>query len=182
MKRIYKICFLGLVLSGLLMACNDGASIQKYYIEKQDSGDFISFDIPASIVNLNENASKETKEALASIKKLNVLAFKINNANKDDYDAEKKKVTEILKSNKFNELMRVKHENVNIQVKYLGTDETIDELILFASDNSKGFALARVLGDHMRPENIVKLLNNIKDFDKDNPAITQLEDVLKDVK
>ncbi len=181
MKSIKSILLLGVIFSGLLVGCNDGASIQKYYVEKQDNNNFISFDIPASIVSLDENASKEIKDALASIKKLNVLAFKINATNKDEFTAENKKVKEILKNEKFNELMRVKHQNVHIQVKYLGTDDTIDELILFASDNKKGFALARVLGDHMHPEKIIKLLNNVKDFDKDNPAIAQIEHILKEV-
>ena len=42
-------------------------------------------------------------------------------------------------------------------VKYIGTDSTIDELIVLGTMNEKGFAIIRVLGDNMEPAKIMKL-------------------------
>ncbi len=164
-----------LILGISFTSCNKEQSLQEYYIEKQQTNEFISFDIPASIIELNEDASKESKEAMSSLKKFNLLAFEKSDSNNDVYTLEKEKVKFILKNKKYQELMRVKHENANIIIKYLGTDEEIDEIIVFASDNEKGFAIARVIGDNMKPEKIIKLIKNIDKVDKDNPAFSQLK-------
>lgn len=181
MKKQY-LYIIGLVLFMVLFtSCNKASSLQQYYVEKQNNSEFISLDLPASLVNLNEESSTETKEALASIKKLNILAFKINDSNKNDFNNEFKKVKEILNNKKYNELMRVNHEGTNIVIKFLGDDEAIDEIIVLASDKNKGFALARVLGNKMNPQKIVSLFKNINDFDKDNSAFAQIEGLFDDL-
>ena len=76
--------------------------------------------------------------------------------------------------------MRMKHEGVNVMIKFQGSDEAIDEFILFAADQEKGFALARVLGDKMEPAKIMKMMNDIKNVDAEGTALTQLEDMFKD--
>jgi len=171
-----------LFLALSFVACNSGVSLQKYYVEKQNNDNFLSIDLPASLISLNENASSETKEILSTLKKLNVLAFKINETNKDDFIAENKVVKQILSHKKYNELIRVKYQKAHVTVKYLGEEDAIDEVILFASDKDKGFALARVLGNNMRPEKIIQLLQNLDDIDKDNAAFSQIEGFLKDIK
>ncbi|MEN8186137.1 MAG: DUF4252 domain-containing protein [Bacteroidota bacterium] len=164
-----------LILGVTFYSCDNQQSLQEYYVEKQQTNEFISFDLPASIIQLNEDAGEESKEAMASLKKFNLLAFKTDESNKEMYSIEKEKVKTILKNKKYQELIRVKHENANIMVKYLGSEEEIDELIVFASDNQKGFAIARVIGDHMKPEQMIKLINNINKVDKDNPAFSQIK-------
>ena len=89
----------------MFMACNNQPSIQEYYVEKQQNDNFIALDLPASLLKLDENASKETKETLNTIKKLNVLAFKVTEANKKDFDGEYAQVKTILKGKKYNELI-----------------------------------------------------------------------------
>jgi len=165
-----------------LVACNKQPSIQEYYIEKQDSGDFIAIDLPASILKVGEGASEETRETLSTIKKMNILAFKVNDSNQQEFDAEYTKVKEILKNDNYNELMRMKHEGINIVINYLGDEEAVDEFILFASDKNRGFALARVLGDHMEPQKIIKMAEDFKNIDKEGAtdAFGQLTELFGD--
>lgn len=177
-KSILNIVYI-LITVVLFTSCNGGQSLQEYYIEKQNNDNFISFDIPASIFSLKDDVSNESKETLNSLKKLNVLAFKINNTNKTDYSVENEKIKNILKNKKFNELMRGKNKGIHFVIKYLGTDEAIDEVILFASDKTKGFVVARVLGDHMNPEKIMKVIKDMKSLDKDNAAFSQLGNLLE---
>ena len=180
-KAIFTIMSI-MILGSVLISCNSEPSLQEYYVEKQESNNFISLDLPSSIITLNDDVTPEMKETMASIKKLNVLAFKIDSLNKDSYSTEYKKVKNILNGNNFNELIRMKHENANIVIKYLGSDEAVNEFIILAADNTKGFALARVLGDKMKPEQIMKLAQNINDVDKSNAAFSQIEGLLSDFK
>ncbi|MCB0473194.1 MAG: DUF4252 domain-containing protein, partial [Flavobacteriaceae bacterium] len=74
MKQLLKISALLMVM--LLTSCADQHSLQKYYVDNQDNADFISIDIPASVITLKDNVSAEDQEALKSLKKMNILAFK----------------------------------------------------------------------------------------------------------
>jgi len=177
MKNQVKTIFLLLMTAMMFVACNKQQSIQEYYVEKQENNNFIAIDLPASLIKLNENASQETRETLGTIKKLNVIAFKINDSNKKDFDAEFAQIKTILKGDRYNELMRMKHENYNIVINYEGSEEAVDEFILFASDKNQGFALARVLGNKMQPEKIMKMVNDFKSIDKDDAAFSQLTEL-----
>lgn len=162
-----------------LAACaGSEASLQKYYIDSQDNKNFISVDIPASIIALKDDVPEEAREALSSLKKMNVLAFRKNETNGAEYEVENKKIKEILKSNKFSELMRVKDKGRNIVIKYEGDEntESFDEVVVYASDKQTGFALVRVLGDDMKPEKIMKLMKSIENVDNSSEGLKQLGD------
>jgi len=172
MKRI--VIYIGALLMLIVsISCGSEASLQKYYIDSQEDKNFISLDVPASVLKLKEGVAQEDKEALESLKKFNILAFKVDDTNKAQYDTEKQKVKAILKNPKFKELMRAKDKGINFIIKYEGDDELIDEVIVYASDKTKGFALVRVLGDKMDPAKIMKLANNIREVDSD--GFKQLE-------
>ena len=179
MKRIISIIVIFAAMGQVLTSCDREPTLQEYYVEKQDSDNFISIDLPSSIITLKEGVSKEDQKTLESVKKLNLLAFQLTDKNKADFDKEKDQIKKILKGKKFNDLMRVNHKTTHVIVKYLGTDDAIDEVVVFASDNKKGFALARVIGDDMKPDKIAKLLKNIKDIDKDNPALSSIRGLLE---
>lgn len=169
---------LGLVM---LQACDKQKSVQEYYVEKQENNNFIAIDLPASMVSLDESASEETRETLKTIKKLNVLAFKVNDSNRAEYEKEYAEVRQILKNDKYNELMRMKHEGVNVVINFEGNDEAVDEFILLASDNSRGFALARVLGDKMQPAKIMKMAEDMKNLNADGSALAELGELFGDL-
>lgn len=169
---------LGLVM---LQACDKEKSVQEYYVEKQENNNFIAIDLPASLVSLDETASEETRETLKTIKKLNVLAFKVNDSNRAEYEKEYAEVRKILKNDKYNELMRMKHEGVNVVINFEGNDEAVDEFILLASDQSRGFALARILGDKMQPAKIMKMAEDMKSLDADGSALAELGELFGDL-
>ncbi len=175
MKKII-IILIGVVFTGgIVVSCNSNKSLQSYFVEKQESNNFIALDLPASLISLNEDVSEETKETISSIKKLNILAFKLNDLNKNEYRSEFKEVKEILKNDNYNELVRMNHKNANIVLKYQGSDEAINEFVLLISDKTKGFALARITGNKMNPRKIMKLVQNLDEFDKDQSALAQIE-------
>jgi len=182
MKKIILIIIGFVFVGGIFSSCKNDKSLQAYYVDKQESNNFIALDLPASLINLKEDVSDETKETISSIKKLNILAFKVNDSNRNEYETEYKEVKEILKNDKYNELVRVNHKNAKIILKYLGNDDAVDEFILFASDDSKGFALARILGNNMDPEKIMKLVKNLDEFDSDQSAFAQIEGLLGEIK
>lgn len=174
MKYLVKISAL---LMMILASCADQHSLQKYYVDNQDNADFISIDIPASVITLKENVSAEDQEALKSLKKMNILAFKKNDTNGAEFLSEENKVKSILKNDKYKELMKFKDKGRNVVVKYEGDNNEIDEVVVFASDKEKGFALVRVLGDNMQPAKIASLAKNIADIDAD--GLKQFEGLLK---
>ncbi len=183
MTKMIKTFSMLLFASLLLVACNKQPTIQEYYVQKQETDNFIAIDLPASLLKVSDDASEETKETMATIKKLNILAFKINETNEAEYKSEYTMVKEILKGKKYNELMRMKHENMNVIINYQGDDDAINEFVLFAADNDRGFALARVLGDKMQPEKIMKMANDLKNIDSEgaSDAMAQISDLFGDV-
>ena len=179
MKFINKIIIVitGIVL--LTVSCSKEMTLQEYFVKNQDNDQFILIDIPSSVIVLDENASEEARDALKSIRKFNLLAFKIDSLNKNEYFDEKQLVKKILSQDQFNELVRMKHDKVQIQVKYIGDDTSVDELIVFASEDSKGFLLARILGKEMTPGAMLKLAENIGTIDKDHPALAGLKQIFE---
>ena len=176
MKTLSKIiAFIAFIV--VISSCASAPSLQKYYIDSQDNKNIISLDVPASIISLKDNVSPEVEEALSSLKKFNILAFKKNGSNEAEYKIEDQKVKAILKNTKFKELMHVKDKGRNIVLKYEGDDNSMDEVIVYASDNSQGFALIRVLGENMEPAKIMKLANNISKVDSE--GFKQLEGLFK---
>ena len=165
-----------------LVSCNDYPSLQKYYVDSQESAEFISLDIPASIVSLKDaDASDEVKSTLKSIKKINFLAFQITEENTASFDAEKTKVKAILKNPKYQELMRVTDKGRTLIVNFLGEADAIDEIILYGSDKELGFALVRVLGNKMDPAKMMKLVNEVN-LDDDSGSMQQIGAFMKNFK
>ena len=159
----------------LIISCDSSPSLQKYYVDNQGNNEFIMIDLPTSILELkDQDVSEEMQLTLNSIKKLNFLALELKDDNKEMYETEKRKISAILKNPKYKELMHLNNNKNTVNVKYLGEDDAIDEVVFFGSDNEKGFALVRVLGDNMNPAQILKLTQEIK-IDGDN---SQLKDLM----
>lgn len=150
-----------LVLFGIVLVtgCNSSQSLQEYYIDNSENPNFISLDVPTSILNLQESDLDETQlKAYQSLRKLNLLAFKKTTDNAAEYTAEKAKVTAILKNKDYKELMKLNSDYGKGVITYLGEDDAIDEVVIYGSSEDKGFALIRVLGDDMNPAHIMQLM------------------------
>ncbi len=178
MKKIYvSICCLIVVL---VTACSSTQSLQEYYVDSAENPNFLSFDLPASILNLEKVTLTNTQtEALESLRKLNILAFRMTEDNVASYQVEKGKVKTILKNRDFNELMRMNTPYGKATIKYLGDTDAIDEVIVYGDNKEKGFLLIRVLGNDMKPENMMHLLEAIQKSDYKGEGLERLEDLFK---
>lgn len=182
MKTFFKISMIAFAVAILTTACETSPSLQKYYVDSKENTEFISIDLPASIITLNDSAvSTKIKNTLKTIQKVNFLALQINETNQELYNTEKEKVKEILKNPKFKQLVRMNTGNRNVSVNYLGDVDAIDEVVIFGSDNEKGFALVRVIGENMDPVEIFDLAKEIK-LDGDSMQLKQLGGLLSSIK
>ena len=163
-----------------LVSCND-KSLQKYLVEKQDDSKFVKMDLAASLLEgRNSNFTDEEKEILSTIKKVNVVAYPIKANDTVDYMAERKELESILQQEEYKELTRIKSGNWNATLKYSGEADAIDEVIVYASDNTRGFALFRLLGDNMRPDQMLKLMDSAERGDFDLSKFSGLGEIFKD--
>lgn len=181
MRSFLKIAGIVVAFAFIAIACDNHPSLQKYYVDSKENNEFISIDIPSSILQLKEtDVSEEIKDILATIEKVNFLALQLNETNKELYTSEKEKVKEILKNPKYKQLARMNFGKSNVSVNYLGEDDAIDEVIIFGADNEQGFAVIRVTGENMNPADIMKLSQEIK-LDDDSGQLKQLEGLLKNI-
>jgi len=174
MKTIIYI-LITLVASLFFMGCSNEKSLQQYFVDSAENGEFISFDVPASILNLADADMTATqKEAYKSIRKLNILALKLDDTNKELYEQEKAKIKGILANDDYQELMRLNSGNANGVVKYLGDDDAIDEVIIYGNDSRYGLALVRVLGKDMKVENVAEFVALLQKSNMDKEGLRQL--------
>ena len=164
----------------MLVSCNNGESLQTYFVDNQETPDFISADLPTSIVELDESTlTEDQKIAYKSVKRLNFLGYKIKENNLATYNSELLKVKNILKDEKYNELIEFNDSGNKIVVKYLGDDDSAEEVIIFGSSQEMGFGIVRVLGDDMRPEQMAALVNALQNADFDQSKLNGITDFFK---
>ncbi|WP_276389886.1 DUF4252 domain-containing protein [Eudoraea chungangensis] len=173
-----------IVISGmfllLIVSCSSRQSLQEYYVSNSENPNFISLDVPASILNLQSNSLTETqREGLESLRKLNVLAFRVTEDNKAEFQTEKTRVNAILNNDKYIELMKLNSQYGKGAIKYLGDADAIDEVIIYGSSEDKGFAIIRVLGKNMNPTQLVQLMGAIQNSDFDTAELGEIGDFLK---
>ncbi|WP_294960659.1 DUF4252 domain-containing protein [uncultured Flavobacterium sp.] len=171
-----------LALTALLSlgSCNSEPSLQKYFVENSEKKDFIALDISPNILNVDKaKLSAEQNEALNSFDKMNILAFKANQNNQTEFEAERNKVKTILKDPKYQELMKFGSGKEGASVSYVGSDDNIKEFVIFANRKENGFAVVRVLGEDMNPNNIMTLMSVLQNSKIDMEQLKPLEQLLK---
>lgn len=177
MKTIYNIT---IFLSLLVVGCNSEPTLQKYFVENTENKNFIALDVSPSIVNVDKaQLSAEQIGALESFDKMNVLAFKLNETNKAQFESERAKVNQILENKKYQQLMKYGSGSVGASVSYVGSDEHIDEFVLFANSKEAGFAVVRVLGTDMNANSIVTLMSVLKSSNIDMAQLKPLQEMFK---
>ncbi|HFS67384.1 MAG TPA: DUF4252 domain-containing protein [Flavobacteriia bacterium] len=162
-----KLKIILLVLSVALISCKSEKTLEQYFIVNEDNKDIVIIDVPVNIVKNVADFSKEEQKAINSVQKLNVLYLKKATDNKTEFEKQKHNLQTILKNKKYQTLSKVKDGKTNIDIKFIGTDQAINEVVLFATDSDKGFFLARILGDNMNPENMQMLLKSVNEMDLD---------------
>ncbi|NKI32622.1 DUF4252 domain-containing protein [Croceivirga thetidis] len=178
MKSLIKSLFVCIPL--LLASCASQQSLQEYYVDNQENPNFISLDIPASILKMDEvELSDIQKEAVESLRKFNMLAFRKTADNSEEYKLEKAKVKEILKDEEFVDLMKINSTYGKGVIKYLGDDDAIDEVIIYGDNKEQGFAVIRVLGKDMNPAHVMHLMEAIKKSDYEGEGLGEIGKFLK---
>ncbi|WGD34935.1 DUF4252 domain-containing protein [Olleya sp. YS] len=180
MKMSIKFVFTLFCLSLVLVSCKDENSIQTYFVDHQELPEFTSFDVSAKLVDFsNANLTEEEKDAYESIRKLDILAYRVNDKNKDKYQLELNKAKTVLNNKKYEELMEFKDNGVNVKISTIGDNDTVDEFLVLASSKEVGFTVIRVLGDDMKPEELIKLTNKLQNADVDQGQLNNLMDFFK---
>ncbi|NQZ44476.1 MAG: DUF4252 domain-containing protein [Flavobacteriaceae bacterium] len=176
----YLVKSLLVIVALALGSCASQQSLQEYYVDNQENPNFISLDIPASILKMDEVDLTDTqKEAVESLRKFNLLAFRKTETNEADYKMEKSKIKEILKNEDFVELMKINSQYGKGVIKYLGDENAIDEVIIYGDSKEQGFAVVRVLGKDMNPAHIVQLMQAIQKSDYDGADLGEIGKFLK---
>ncbi len=180
MKQSIKYTVFSLLAFISLVSCNNGESLQTYFVDHQETADFISADIPTSVVSLDETTiTDDQKAAYNSVQRLNFLGYKMNDTNMATYTTELAKVKSILNNVKYNELLEFSDSGNKFVVKYLGDDESAEEVIVFASSKEMGFGIVRILGNNMRPEQMATLASAVQNAEFDQSQLQGITDFFK---
>ncbi|WP_433833294.1 DUF4252 domain-containing protein [Flavobacterium anhuiense] len=175
--NIFIVALMALLTLG---SCNSEPTLQKYFVENSEKKDFIALDISPNILNVDKaNLSAEQNEALNSFDKMNILAFKADQNNQEQFETERTKVKAILKDPKYQELMKFGSGKDGASVSYVGSDDNIKEFVIFANRKENGFAVVRVLGENMNPNNIMTLMSVLQKSKIDMEQLKPLEQLLK---
>ena len=177
MKTIYG---LALLLSLLLVSCNSEPTLQKYFVENTENKNFIALDVSRNILNFDKTKlSIAQSDALKSFDKMNILAFKLNDKNKAQFEIEHVKVNLILKDKKYQQLMKFNSGKEGVSVSFVGTDEHIEEFVLFINKKENGFAVVRILGKDMNPADIMTMISVLQESNIDVEQLKPLQQLLK---
>jgi hypothetical protein len=164
-------------ISVTFVSCGNTTSLQSYFVDHQEAKNFMTQDIPLSMVEIDKSEFTQAQtEAYNSVKRLNFLGYKASETDSETFKKEVEQIKTILSDSKYNDLMEFSDKGNKIYVKYIGTDEDADEVVIFGSAKDRGFGIVRILGDDMNPEKMVTLINVLQHA---NVEEGQIEEVLK---
>lgn len=162
-----SIKFLGIILLlGVLWSCSSEPSLQKYYVAHQEDDRFMTMDISTNMIFQQlPGISEEARATIQTIKKINVLALPIDDDNVKQYKKEREKVKSILDKEDYHLLMKFNFSKGHLELRYLGKPDAIKEVVVLTYSDDKGFAVARLLGDDMRPDAFIEMIQASKKGD-----------------
>lgn len=170
MKHLLALFSLGILLAATLVSCNEEPTLQSYFVDKQEDNRFVKFDLPSSLITEDSDLlNAEQKEVMQSVRKLNIMAYPIKEGDslKVEYQIEKQNVIDILAREQYQTLISFGSPTQGASLKFVGETDAIDELVIFASDEERGFAIFRLTGNDMDPEKFVNMMRSIETGDLD---------------
>jgi len=169
-----------LFCSLFFIGCNSEPTLQKYYVEKAETKDFIALDIPSKMLNLNkQDLTAEELSVLNSFEKLNILAFRVTNKNVKEFEKENIKLKEILKDEKYNSLIKIGNNKNGANIFVVGDKDKADEFVIYGNQEESGFAVVRVLGKDMDPSQLLTIISILQKLDINTEQLKPLEDLFK---
>ena len=176
MKAMYG---MALLFSLFLISCNSEPTLQKYFVENTENKNFIDLDVSPDILNVDKTKlSIAQNDALKSFDKMNVLAFKLNDKNKAEFETERAKVDLILKDKKYQQLMKFGSGKEGASVSFVGTDEHIEEFVFYANKKENGFAVVRILGKDMNPTSVMTMMSVLQQSNIDLEQLKPLQQLM----
>jgi hypothetical protein len=168
-----------LLFSLFLISCNSEPTLQKYFVENTENKNFIALDVSPSILNVDKTKlSVAQNDALKSFDKMNVLAFKLNDKNKAEFETERAKVDLILKDKKYQQLMKFGSGKEGASVSFVGTDEHIEEFVFYANKKENGCAVVRILGKDMNPTSVMTMMSVLQQSNIDLEQLKPLQQLM----
>jgi hypothetical protein len=136
--------------------------LEVFIFDKQEQPGVISFDIQSGLLSETETLDEDAREALKSLKKINVLLFPVKKA-QDDIRNRKdiEQLDNILKKDKYQPLMSFGSGKSKAKMYLVGDEDQVDEIIIYARDKDKGWGLFRLLGKDMNPAAMMKVLKHL---------------------
>ena len=181
MKTIFRNLSVVLMMGVVLVSCNSNPSLQEYYVDNQENNKFVMIDIPTSLISDDSEAlDEEQKKVLKTVRKINIMAYPLKDSTTADYEAEQVKVNEILSGDNYEELMKFTSDEGKLKFYFKGEEDAIDEVIVFAAQDEKGFMLARLLGDDMNIGDMSRLAQSLQEGDIDLSGLNGVMDVFED--
>lgn len=175
-----KATYITIVFCSLILAsCSSEPSLQKYFVNHTEDANFISLDISPSILNIdNKKLSSAEIKAFSTFEKMNILAFKLEANNSAAFEQEQVNVQNILKASKYSVLMKIGSGKQGVAVSYLGTEDQVDEIIIFAKSKETGFAIIRILGDQMTSTDIMHFIQIVQKSKIDLDQLKPLKEMM----
>jgi hypothetical protein len=180
MLTTFRSLLLVSVLALFLTGCKDKNSIQTYFVDHQELPDFVNYPVSASLIDVSKsNLTKEEQATYNSIKKLDFLAYRLGDNTQEEYNTELEKAKKVLSNKKYEALMEFKDKGINVEISTIGNEDTVDEFLILGSSKKMGFGVVRVIGDDMKPEELIKLVNKLQNADVDSSQFKGIIDLFK---
>lgn len=162
------------------VSCNAKPTLQTYFVDHQETPNFISMDVPISFLGTDDIQMTETqRQAINSIDKLNMLGYSLKSGDIDVFNTEIDNVKALLKDKRYSELLRLGNQkDGKVKISYIVDGDAIDELVVFGQSINYGFAIIRVLGDDMDVSNIMELGPIINKLDTKNMNVEGFMDFM----
>lgn len=168
------------LLAMLFAACEQQPTLQKYFVKNSEKKNFVTVDIAPSFIQTDSlDLTEEEQEALKSLHKLNVLFLKADGKNQAEVTAETKNVKALLKTDNYEELMKMSSGEGGFSINTKGEGEHIEEFVVFAHSKDTGFGVIRVLGEDMNPTNVVTMAGLLQKANFDMAQLKPLQDMMK---
>lgn len=165
-KLILKVIAVSITLMAVLTSCQNEESLQQFYVDSSEKDGFITTSIPKSIIGIDaSNFSNDSREAYESIEKVNLVALPLKDDNKALFESESQKLDRIFKNEKYQLLMSHSDDRMKLKMMYDGSQEAIDEIIVYGSSPQMGLGVARILGDDMNMNAIMKMMQEVQGSD-----------------
>lgn len=151
--------FAAAMLTMLFSSCNDKPTLQQYFVEKSEVSPFIALDLPPSVFASTDSLSVEERAALDSFRKLNVLVYPLSEKRTTpEFLSEREAVKQILENPVYQELMSFGSGQDRGSLRFVGTQDDIEEFVVFVSQKETGFAIVRVIGNDMDANAVATLM------------------------